>query len=222
MQSGFIHRGLCLIGVLLGQAAAARAAGAQLRVELEPVGGVYTGFGSFPRPASPGPFQFPDTLTQGTSIALGGQVTVWPTDRVGIRLFAMTAGSEVGADQRDLLNREPVPARVTVTGLEAVVELRALPSGTRIHAAAGPAIVSRSGEFYRDFDGLRDVGLSLGVGSQLRVSSRLRLQGDVRALLYSLALTDGAGLRYPSAFQTDLLAGLGLVLSLGGSDVEEE
>ncbi len=83
-------------------------------------------------------------------------------------------------------------------------------------------LVSRSGEFYRGFDGVRDVGLSLGLGSQLRLSRRLRLQGDVRTLLYSLALTDSQGLPYPSAFQTDLLAGVGLVFSLGGADVEEE
>jgi hypothetical protein len=222
MRSGLIPHGLCLIGILLVQGAAPRGARAQVRVDLEPVVGVYTGFGSFPRPASPGPFQFPDTLTQGTSVALGGQLTVWPTDRVGVRLFGLTARSEVGPDQRDLLNREPVPARVTITGIEAVVELRELPGGTRIYAAGGPALVSRSGEFYRGFDGLRDVGLSLGLGSQLRLSRRLRLQGDVRMLLYSLALTDGQGLAYPSALQTDLLASLGLALSLGGADVEEE
>jgi hypothetical protein len=191
---------------------------AQVRVEIEPLVGVYTGFSSFPRPPGTGFPTFPDTLTQKTAVALGGQLSVWPGRRVGVRLLGVTAPSKVGPETRDLLNREPVPARVTVVALEAVVPLRHLPSGARVFLAGGPVLISRSGEAYDDFEGLRDLGASLAVGSQFRLSDRLSLQGDIRAVLYSLGLTDPDGLEYPSAFQTDLLAHVGLALTLGTTD----
>lgn len=188
-------------------------AAAQVRLELEPALGIYAGFGSFTRPATPASFNFAEELSQRTTVALGGQATAWFGPHVGGRLLLFTAASTVGPASRDFLNREPVPARVTVVGLEALAPLRSVRGG-RVFLAAGANVVHRAGEAYDGFEGTTDLGGTLGLGSQFRLTERVSLQGDLRALLYQLSLTDPTGLRYPSAFQTDLLAHVGLVVRL--------
>lgn len=198
-------------GVLLALGAAS--APAQVRLELEPAVGVYAGLGSFDRPLTQ-PFSFPEALSQRTAVALGGQATAWFGARAGVRLTLFIAASELGPESRDLLNRRPIPARVTVAGLEALVPLRSVSGGGRVFVAGGAALVRRSGRAYEGYEGTKDLGATLGLGSQFRLTDHLSLQGDARALLYSLHLTDPAGVEYDSAFQTDLLAHVGLVLSL--------
>ena len=82
---------------------------------------------------------------------------------MALRAHVFSAASEVGPDTRDLLNREPVPARVTTVGLEALVRVAGLPTGGRIFLAGGAALIRRSGEAYEGFEGLKDVGGTLGV-----------------------------------------------------------
>ena len=113
-----------------------------------------------------------------------------------------------------------MPSRVTTVGFEALVPIAQLSTGGRVFVAGGAAVVRRSGDAYEGFEGTSDVGGSLGVGSQFRLTDRLSLQGDLRALLYSLRLTDPAGLEYPSAFQTDLQGQLGLSLRLSSPSDE--
>jgi hypothetical protein len=185
-----------------------------VQVELEPVIGVYTGFSDWPRPANGQFFSFPDTLSQRTGVAFGGQMTAWLGNRVGLRASVTTSSSKVGPATRDLLLRDPVPSRVTTMGLEALLTIAELSTGGRVFLAGGVAAVRRSGDAYEGFEGTRDVGGSLGVGSQFRLTDRLSLQGDLRALLYDLQLTDPAGMEYQSAFQTDLQGHVGLSLRL--------
>lgn len=211
---------LRFLGVALAIAGITRVASAQVRVELEPVIGVYTGFSDWPRPANGQFFSFPDTLSQRTGVAFGGQATAWLGRRVGLRAAVLTSASDVGPATHDLLLRDPVPSRVTTVGLEALVPIAQLSTGGRVFVAAGAAVVRRSGDAYEGFEGTSDVGGSLGVGSQFRLTDRLSLQGDLRALLYSLRLTDPAGLEYPSAFQTDLQGQLGLSLRLSSPSDE--
>jgi hypothetical protein len=203
-----------ILGAALALAGITRIAAAQVQVELEPVVGVYSGFSDWPRPANGQFFDFPDTLSQRTALAFGGQATAWLGRRVGLRASVLTSASDVGPATRDLLLRDPVPSRVTTVGLEALVPIAELATGGRVFLAGGAAIVRRSGEAYVGFEGTKDVGGTLGVGSQFRLTDRLSLQGDIRALLYSLHLTDPAGLEYPSAFQVDLQGHVGLSLRL--------
>ena len=187
---------------------------AQVRLELEPAIGVYAGFGSFRQPATRDPFSFPQTLSQRPSVALGAQLTAWLGTRVGVRMLLFSAASRVGPEERDPLNREPVPSRITAAGLEALVPLRAVTSRGRVFVSGGATLLHRGGEAYEGFQGTTDLGGTVGLGSQFRLTERLSLQGDVRALLYQVALTDPSAREYPSAFQTDLLVHIGLVLGL--------
>jgi hypothetical protein len=188
-----------------------RAAGAQVQVEVEvePVIGVYSEFSDWIQPGAAQPvtglrFGFPDTLSQRTGLTLGGQATAWVRRRMGLRASLLTSSSEVGPATHDLLNRDPVSARVTTAGLEALVTLTALPTGGRVFLVGGAAIIRRSGDAYHGFEGTKDLAGMFGVGSQLRLTDRLNLQADLRMLLYQLRLTDPDGMEYPSAFQTDV------------------
>lgn len=189
-------------------------ADAQVRVELEPALGVYAGLSSFTRPSSGAPFDFGMSLSQRTAVALGGQVTAWLGERVGVRVSGFTAASEVGPDNQDLLDRQPVPANVTTWDLDALVALRPFASNLRVFFSGGVAFIERGGDAYEGFQGTSDIGGALGVGSQYRLTDRLSLQADIRTVLYQLQLTGPTGLAYPSAFQTDLLAVVGLTIKL--------
>lgn len=208
------------LGAALALAGLTRAAAAQVQVELEPVIGVYAGFSDWPRPATGLPFSYPDTLSQRTAVAFGGQATAWLGRRVGLRASVLTSASDVGPATRDLLLRDPVPSRVTTMALEALVPIAKLSTGGHVFLAGGVAIIRRSGDAYEGFEGTRDVGGTIGVASQFRLTDRLSLQGDLRALLYQLRLTDPDGLEYPSAFQADLQAHVGMSLRLFSSSDE--
>jgi hypothetical protein len=194
---------------------------AQIELELEPAIGVYAGFSSFTRPTPPTPFVFPDTpLSQRTSVAFGGQAMAWLGSHVALRAHAFSAPSEVGPEAHGLHDLEPVPARVTTVGLDALVRVAGLPTGGRVFLAGGAVLIRRSGQAYEGFKGLGDVGGTLGVGSQFRLTDRLSLQADFRTLLYQLRLTDPDGLEYPSEFQTDVLGHVGIVFRLAGPNPE--
>jgi hypothetical protein len=208
------------LGAALALAGITRVASAQVQVELEPVIGVFTGFSGWPRPANGQFFSFPDTLSQRTGVAFGGQATAWLGRRVGLRVSVTTSASKVGPATRDPLFRDPVPSRVTTMGLEALLPIAEFPTGGRVFLAGGLAAIRRSGDAYEGFEGTRDVGGTLGVGSQFRLTDRLSLQGDPRALLYDLRLTDPAGIQYSSAFQTDLQGHVGLSLRLSSPSDE--
>ena len=203
-----------LIGVALMLACVARPLSAQTRVELEPVFGMYTGFSDWSRPQTNEPFIYPTTFSQRTAVALGGQATIWPSRRAGVRVTVITAASAIASVIPLPLFTAPEDARVTTAGAEVLVRLAELASGGGVFAAGGPLIVRRSGNAYEGFAGTTDLGGSLGLGSQFRLTDRLRLQADLRTLLYRLQLTDPDGLQYPSSFQTDLQAHVGLSLEL--------
>lgn len=201
------------LGAALALAGITRVVSAQVRVELEPVIGVYAGFSDWLRPGNGQFFSFPDTLSQRTGVAFGGQATAWLGRRVGLRASVTTSASKVGPVRPNQF-RDPVPSRVTTLGLEALLPIAELPTRGRVFLAGGVAVIRRSGDAYEGFEGTRDVGGTLGVGSQFRLTDRLNLQGDLRALLYNLRLTDPAGMEYPSAFQMDLQGHVGLSLQL--------
>ena len=210
-----------VLAALLAGAGAPGRASAQLRVEIEPAIGVYGGLSSFTKPAGSDPFAFSESLSQWTAVALGGRATGWLGTGFGVRLSVLTAPSEVGPNENnDPLDRQPVPATVTTAALEALVPLKAFASKLRVFLSGGVALVDRGGDAYQGFDGTSDVGGILGIGSQYRLSDRLGLQADFQTLLYSLQLTDPDGLEYPSAFQTDILLTVGLVVKLSSTPEE--
>jgi hypothetical protein len=189
-------------------------AAAQVRVEITPGFGVYAGLASFERPATGIPFDFAESLSQRTAVAIGLQATMWLGERVGIRALGYTAASAVGPDNRDILDRSPVPATVTTFGLMALIPLSEFAAHLRVYLIGGGALVDRGGDAYQGYSGTSDFGGIFGIGSQYRLSDRLSLQGDFQTMLYDLSLTDPTGLQYPSAFQTDILASIGVTVRL--------
>ena len=190
------------------------AAPAQVRMEITPVFGVYAGIATFERPASGAPFDFAETLSQRNAVAVGLQATAWVGTGVGIRALGYTAASAVGPDNQDILDRKPVPANVTTFGLMALIPLSEFAARLRVYLSGGGALIVRGGDAYQGFSGTSSLGGIVGVGSQYRLSDRLSLQGDFQTVLYNLHLTDPTGVEYSSAFQTDLLAVLGVTIRL--------
>jgi hypothetical protein len=207
------HASVSVLLLLLLLALLPGGAWAQLRVEVQPLLGVYQGLSSFKtneRVFSPLDNGLV-TLAQRTGFALGGAATVWLSPRFGARLHLITAMSDVAATNSNVIGQKPVSSRVTVLGGEALFRVRRLDTGTQVYVSAGGSRIARSGKAYQGFSGTTDLAGTLGVGSSISLNRRLSLQGDVQTLLYRLGLTDASGDRYRSAFQTDLLAYVGLV-----------
>jgi hypothetical protein len=190
----------------------------QLQLDVAPLVGGYASFTSFTSP--PDPFLFGRTtdLSQGTGVALGGQVTVWPGSGLGLRAYAATSASSVGPTNRDIVTRDAVSARVTLAGAELVLPISTLESGTTIYLAGGAGMIRRSGDAYEGHEGTTDLTGTGGVGSRLPIADRLSLQLDARVAVYRLALSDDTGAMYGAATQADILAQVGLVWRLGDQD----
>jgi hypothetical protein len=192
---------------------------AQLQVDVAPMVGGYSSFTSFTSPVLGFPFGQTLDLSQGTGVALGGQVTVWPGSTLGIRGYAGTSASSVGPTNRDNLGgRQPAPGRVTIAGAELVLPFSTLESGTVLYLAGGAGVIRRGGEAYEDHEGTSDLTGTAAVGSRVPIADRLSLQLDARVAAYRLALTDPAGDTYEPSTQVDILAQVGLVWHLGDQD----
>jgi hypothetical protein len=96
----------------------------------------------------------------------------------------------------------------------ALIPLSEFAAKLRVYLSGGGALIERGGDAYQGYSGTNAFGGIVGIGSQYRLSDRLSLQGDFQAVLYGLHLTDPSGVQYPSAFQTDLLAVLGVAIRL--------
>ena len=135
----------------------------------------------------------------------------------GIRLHATTAASSVEFTYRGQpTGQEPQAARVTVVGAEGILPVSRLESGTTVFLSGGSALVMRGGKAFHGNSGTADVAGVLGFGSQVPAGDRLRLEANVRVLLYRLGMADSTGAEYLPGTQTDVQAYVGVVLGLGG------
>ncbi|MFL5402409.1 MAG: hypothetical protein ACJ8BF_06285 [Gemmatimonadales bacterium] len=189
---------------------------AQARVELQPILGVYQSFSSFPtteRVFLPiiGPLGDPLVRAQRTGVALGGALTVWLAPRIGTRLHVMTATSKVATTNSQVTAQDPIPSRVTMLGGDLLFTVGRVGRVNQVYLSAGGSLVQRSGKAYEGFSGTSDLAGTLGLGSSRTLNRHLRLQADVQMLLYRLGLTNPSGQRYPSRFQSDMLAYIGVV-----------
>ena len=217
-RCGRLRRRILGAWAVVGLVSSPTAASGQSRVEVAVLVGGYVSFTSFTSPPDPFFFGRATDLSQGTGVALGGQVTVWPGSALGLRAYAATSESSLGPTSRDIITREAVPGRVALAGLELVLPVSTLENGTTVYVGGGAGMIRRSGEAYEDHEGTSDLTGTAAVGSRVPLDDRIGLQFDVRTAVYRLALTSAVGGAYRPATQADVLAHVGLVWQLGGRD----
>ncbi|HWA57417.1 MAG TPA: outer membrane beta-barrel protein [Gemmatimonadales bacterium] len=186
---------------------------AQQRAEITPFVASYYGLTHLAE-GSAGPFSGNKfTVDQDNAFALGGRVTVPIGGRLSLEgeftyslsgasiteKNGVAAGTDGGISQK---------GNMIFGSLRAVVS----PRRSNLFLLAGPAIITRGGDAW---DGVKksditDFGGVVGFGFRANVTPRFRVNFTLESYLYSF---NGGGDK--SKFQSDLLASLGVPISLG-------
>lgn len=187
-------------------------AAAQSRVDAALFLGGYSSLSSYEREFAT-EFRPRLEVSQGTALAVGGDVMAWLADSWGIGAQVLTAASDASFEH--LLGfPDRIDGRVTIYGAHVLLRLPARSRLLTPYVLAGPTVIRRSGEAFQDFSGMTSVGGTFGIGASYRFAPRLSVRGDVLALIYRFHGENDTGERYLPSTQTDLLVRLGCAYRL--------
>ncbi|MDX2119800.1 MAG: hypothetical protein SF070_01930 [Gemmatimonadota bacterium] len=187
------------------------------QVELVPYVGFYAPTSDFKlRPLLPNTGFGLATGKQETGILLGGQARVWVTRRFGVQVGAAHAASDLKVSpQFTTAPDSSVEASLTLLTFGGLVRFPVSTLPNPIWAELGGAVVSRHGDAFDAYDNPGTVGGTIGLGTGLGLTDRLRADISFRGIVYTLSLQDSLG-SLPRRTHVDLMAHVGLSLQLGG------
>jgi hypothetical protein len=199
---------------------------AQRRIEIAPALGAYVP--THHLPLGPGDIFFvggacrgggppcppavPESQTR--TVAVGGRVTAWLSNRAAIETSFRYAASGVKFVSA---TPELVDSTVVQRGTIIVADLRlllALAPQARSKSLifmGGPAVIRRSGDVYADVRGTTSPGGVLGVGLDIHPGHRVGLRAQIDDYLYTVKFASGTGPEVGSwRFQQDVVLSLSL------------
>ena len=154
----------------------------------------------------------PYTLDQSNAFALGARISVPVGGRLSVEGEFSYALSGVRFNEENVANN--VQGGLAQDGSIIHGSIRAVvsPRRSNLFLLAGPAIVRRGGDAWDGAKGsdITDFGGVVGFGFRANVTPRFRINFTLESYLYSF---DGGGSN--SKFQSDLLASMGVPISLG-------
>lgn len=152
---------------------------AQVSYEVAPYVGLYLPLGAMlqPVPPSPGFSGSGQTVTQRTTLALGGHVTAWLSHRVGLEGSWMYAPSGVDMTCGDP-NGCPRGGRVLGGSVKVVVPLTFVSILRAVHVGGGIGVVDHGGPAYNDVAGTTSAAPTVGAGVALKVAGPMLLRVD--------------------------------------------
>lgn len=198
---------LILVGAGLASVGSPSRLAAQAKLEFTPFAGLYI-------PTANVIDQSGVTLKQKTTVAFGGRVAVWVSERIGVEGSFGFAPSGVKAETP--LGSADTSASIVMASGRVLI---GLPSSgnTSYHLIVGGGIVSHGGAGYEGATGKTDIGGVVGAGARIKVGPSLRLRLDLEDNLFSAKFKEPiSGLETDSKFQNDLVISLGLAIPLGG------
>ena len=182
---------------------------AQVRLEFGPLAALYAPQGSF-QPASYYTTWLPNSPSDLTGLAWGGEARLWFARRLGVQLQAAEAFSSVGGG---ITPRGPVaamPARVFTLTTQALYNVYSAPERARVWLSAGAGLVRHGGAAYARYGTPIQVTGVLGLGYATPIRRRLNATLGITTMLYSFDLRDSTGTSLERGFQTDALLHVGL------------
>ncbi|MES1259659.1 MAG: hypothetical protein ABUL71_03620, partial [Gemmatimonadota bacterium] len=181
---------------------------AQVTVELGPLVGVYAPIGSF-GPYDATSIAFPQSPSELTAFAWGGEARLWINRRIGVQLQGAVAKRSVGGGVNTPAGWTSTPKDAQIVLASAQLVYRPSPAGP-VTLSAGIGTVRRSGDaFYvspqQQVTGFNPMGGTVGAGYDVDLGHRLVASLGVTAYLYSLDMHDRFGQKWEQGFQVDLL-----------------
>ena len=155
------------------------------------------------------------TARQQEALALGARATVWLTTfGVEGNFYYAFSDGEVAVDEI------PAEESAGVWAADARVIVNLLPGPLGLHVNGGVALIGRTGDAYAEVtSGKTNVGGVAGAGITFKLPGMFGIRADVDGYFYSNEMTmddpDLGSITFDSAFQADVVASAGLVISLG-------
>lgn len=182
---------------------------AQVRFELGPLLALYAPTGSF-QPASYYTTSLPNSPSDLTGLAWGGQARLWLARRLGVQLQVAEAFSSVRGVITPAGPRAATPARILTLTTQALYNVYSAPEKAHVWLSAGAGLVRHGGAAYAPYGAPSQVTGVLGLGSAIPIRHRLNATLGITMMLYSFDLKDSTGTSLERGFQTDALLHVGL------------
>ena len=173
----FCRQVLSVLLLSAGVSAVRGAVGAQIAVAAGPLVGYYVPSGGSR------PDDGPDSPGNYSGLALGGEVTLQSTHRVGARISAMLASKSATNFVNPGGWQEPLAGQVSTVNLLATWDVS--PDQTRaLWFGAGPGVIHHGGDAFRSSGNPTNAAGVLAVGAFLPLTNALGLTAGASALLY--------------------------------------
>lgn len=198
---------LALVAVLAAPATA------QTRYDIGPLLGLYAPIGNF-RPTPYYTTILPNSPSDLTGLAWGGQGRIWFTRRFGVQLQVASASSTVGGGCTPGGCFSGRPARVLTASAQGLYTSSSPPQRVRVWLGAGAGLVHHGGAAYAPFSSPLQFATALGIGSAISLGGHVTASLGVTTLLYYIDVSDSTGTSLEHGFQVDPLIHAGL--SWGG------
>jgi len=190
----------CSLALVVSSITLARSGAAQMKVEVGAMLGYYSPMGSFD-PASVRSTALPNDPNALSGAAIGGQLRLWMTPRIGVQLAATTTSSSFGTGASpEAPNRPPVggtlpideitsvSARVSAATAQLLYQVLGADHGTRVWLSAGGAVVRHAGEAYAPYGNPVNYGGVVGLGSTFRIKGPLSAELGLTTMIYRMNL----------------------------------
>jgi hypothetical protein len=160
---------------------------------------------------------------QLNSFAVGGSLSYWISNTLGVAAFFGWAPSRVEESEQDTLGLG-ISAGTSIKGNIILANARLLfrPARTNLHFIVGGGIVKRGGDFWKFIKDNSNAKLTspagiLGVGVRASVTPKFALNVNAEGYFYSFDPKFGVGTdpSNGSKLQTDLLVTVGVPIAIG-------
>ena len=184
---------------------------AQTRIEVGPLLAVYAPASAFQQ----APYYstaLPNSPSDLTGVAWGGQGRIWLRRHFGVELQIAWASSTVGGGNTPAGHAPATPARVLTTSAQALFGFSPPSLNAELWFSAGAGLVRHGGKAYDPYGSPVQFATALGFGSSIPLRSHVRVSLGVTALLYNIDVSDSTGTSLEHGFQVDPLIHIGLSL----------
>ena len=191
-----------LVAAAILMTTAAPTAAAQGGVELTPWAGVYI-------PTSNSVNALDENIERDVSVAGGARLTFWGSGMLGFEATGGYAPAKIG---NETINETGNTDLLLASG-RLLVALSPVDNSVGFYIAGGPALLTRGSNPFDDDRSSTDIGGVLGLGFRFGGGddNRIGFRIDLEDYLYNGDFGGG------DDFQNDLVASLGVSISLGGS-----
>ena len=171
------------------------------------------GGGFIPNGDVPLPGQAEIDLSQDAGLIVGGRLNVQFL-RLGIEAeagYAFASVDPIVAEQRDF----PDATTIFLGSVNLVFIIYQAPlSPLSIYVSAGGGLVNRGGDYFELFEDTTNPAAAVGLGIRFGLGPMAKIRVDIRDYVSSFAPTTLGGIEKPSQLQNDLIATVGLEVSL--------